>query len=202
MEVRPCRVSSPADLGDDISPFDRRLFRDHILLVMGIDGKKFIFVLDNNEVPIPLHFIIAVHHSAAVRCPDEGAYRRRDIDTIVPPFFIRTEPGRYRPFNRPDKPPLFISDCGRSLSRGNIFYIDIHLEDLGGTGDEDSLSHLYLALVLDPVDPGHLVHIHSIGLADPPQGLMALYGMIDAALSPDDTPRMPTSKGNGKKYNE
>jgi hypothetical protein len=169
MQVRTCGISRFSNPGDDFALFDHYLFLHQILLVVGLDGKEITLVLDDDEIPISAHVIIAVDHLTAIRCPDRGAYRRRDIYPIVTSRTSHAELDRDGPLNRPHELSFFVShDCG-VFSCSDIFDIDIHLQDLGGSGDEDPLSHLDRTRIPDAVDPGNLIHLNPVGLTDPPK---------------------------------
>lgn len=117
---------------------------------------------------------------------------------VMPPFRIRTELSHHLPFHRPDKPALFIADSCCFSYCGGIFNINIYLQDLRGAGDKDPMTYFSLVLVLYAVYSGHLIHLRPVDLADPPEGLVGLHGMIDTRRNAVDIPRLSAPKGNGQ----
>ena len=96
MQMIARRPSTAAHTGDDIAAL-HALPRSHqVFVVMSVDGHQIVRVLDNHQPPVAARSPIAENHTAICSSTDRGAFRGRNIDTIMTPWTTRLKRTRDR----------------------------------------------------------------------------------------------------------
>lgn len=108
---------------------------------------------------------------------DNRANRSSDIDSIVLSSFSYAETRGHLSFYRPDKASLALYNF---WLRPLFALKGLDLQDLGCPRNEDPLSNSNLAWVCNVIDFSNFLHVNSVSLTDPPEGLVFFDCMINS----------------------
>src|SRR5687768_7053646 len=89
MQMIALRPSTATHAGDDIAAL-HTLTRSHqVFVVVGVDGHQIVRVLDNHQPPVAARSPIAENHTTLCGSTDRGAFRGRNINTVMTPWTTR-----------------------------------------------------------------------------------------------------------------
>jgi hypothetical protein len=90
VEVRARGLSAPTDDADDVALADRRAGARPVLLVVGVDGRVAVVVLEDHEVAVAAE-VVAVEDASGARRPHRRSFQRADVDPVVMALPARAE---------------------------------------------------------------------------------------------------------------